>query len=237
MTWTNPWSWAHDQLVSFNLVRDRSPDDVLWCYDADPAQARTMTRQESDAAFGLPDEGTVLRVGRAGAWSFCFENWLPVGFDPGLLERLSAGTDTIHYFRNPKGGRFVKHLRDGRNVESFELGMLPAPSEEAPLGLHRAIERRAGETGEGPDPASRHRALWEVLSELVGVRLDTALVNGPLPTVLRRSGPLGPDTQGPSAHGRGLASPPPVGRAGRRGLGKPIGRLVPGKPEAPDDRA
>lgn len=103
MTSTNPWMWANEELVSFNLVRDRSPVDLLRLYDADPAAARTMTRRASDAAFRLP-EGTVLRVGRAGTWSFCCENWLAVGFDPGLLERLSVGTDTIHYFRNPKGG-------------------------------------------------------------------------------------------------------------------------------------
>ncbi|MFE7707280.1 DUF6461 domain-containing protein [Streptomyces sp. NPDC057486] len=235
MTSTNPWSWADDQLVSFNLVRDRSLVDLLRFYDADPAGARTVMRKESDAAFGLPDEGTVLRVGRAGAWSFCFENWLPVGFDPGLLERLSAGTDTIHYFRNPKGGRFVNHLRDGRDLERFELGMPPAPSEEAPLGLHRAIEQRAGEMEKGLD-YPEHRALWEVLSELVGVRLDNALVNGPLLTVLRPSGPLRYDTQGPAAHGNGPVSSPPVGGPSRRGLGRSLGPLIPWKPEVPDGR-
>ncbi|MET8115427.1 DUF6461 domain-containing protein [Streptomyces prasinus] len=234
MTSTDPWSWADDQLVSFNLVRGRSPVDLLRVYDADPAGARRMTRQESDAAFGLPDEGTVLRVGRAGVWSFCFENWLPVGFDPGLLERLSAGTDTVHYFRNPKGGRYVTHLRDGRSLERFELGMPPAPSDEVPLGLHRAFHQRTDGMKQDPDPAFRHHALCEVLSELVGVRLDSPLLNGPLLTVLRPSGPLGHATRSSAAHGNGPASPPPAGGPGRRGLGKPLGFLVPGNPDAPN---
>lgn len=179
MTSVNPWSWADDTLVCFNLTRDRAPDEVLRCYGADPSRARRMTRRETAEVLGLPEGDTVLRVGRAGAWTFCFENWMPVGFDPRLLEQLSAGTDTIHFFLNPKGGRFVRHLRDGQGVEFFELGTGPAPQGRAPLGLHRAVTERMVERS-----ADRYGALWEVLSGLTGVPLDDALVNGPLLTVL-----------------------------------------------------
>ncbi|WP_125506530.1 MULTISPECIES: DUF6461 domain-containing protein [unclassified Streptomyces] len=233
MTSTNPWMWANEELVSFNLVRDRSPVDLLRLYDADPTAARTMTRRASDAAFGWP-EGTVLRAGRAGTWSFCIENWwLAVGFDPGLLEELSVGTDTVHYFRNPKGGFFVKHLRDGRCVESFELGLRPNPFYEAPLGLHRAAEQRAVRTDQDPYTAGQRHAFWEVLSELVGVRLDSALVNGPLLTVLRPSGPLRYGAGSSPTRKKRPAPPPPVRDPSRRGLGKSLGPLIPPKPHTP----
>lgn len=102
MTSTNPWMWANEELVSFNLVRDRSPVDLLRLYDADPTAARTMTRRASDAAFGWPEE-PVLRAGRAGTWSFSIENWwLAVGFDPGLLEELSVGTNSLGPLIPPK---------------------------------------------------------------------------------------------------------------------------------------
>ncbi|WP_329558112.1 DUF6461 domain-containing protein [Streptomyces uncialis] len=214
----NRWDWACDELLSFNLIRGRSVDDVLRCYGADPSQARTLRRRESDEAFGPPhDKGTVLRAGRAGDWSFCMETWwFPAGSDLVLLRRLSEGTDAIHYFRNLKGGRSVRHVRDGRTMESFELGMEPLAEEETPLGLHRAFEQLAAQRAYGDDG---HDEIWCVLSEVTGVPLDTTLVNGPLPTIM-----LQPGT---NTHRSGEYEPP-APATGRPGLGPRIGELPSG---------
>ncbi len=177
--------WTYEDLVCFNLVRGRTPDDVLRLYEADSSQARTMTREQADEEFDSPpDIGSVLRVGLAGSWSFCLEiAWEPEGFDTGLLKRLSAGTDAIHYFRNPKGGVFVKHLRDGEILEHFDLGLPePIPGKDAPLSLAEDFRRRASTRPYGDDGFDE---IWAVLSDLTGVPLDDDLINGPLTTVLR----------------------------------------------------
>ncbi|MEE1938139.1 DUF6461 domain-containing protein [Streptomyces sp. TRM 70361] len=179
-------SWTYDELVCLNLVRGKTPGGVLRHYAAAPSQAWIMTRQQADREFGHhPDSGTVLRAGLAGSWSFCLENWEPVGFGPGILERLSSGTDAIHYLRNPQGGDLVEHLRDGDIVQSFELGVPgPLPRQAAPLGLAEAFRRGVSTRPYGDDG---YDEIWAVLSDLTGVPLDDGLVNGPLPTVLRRN--------------------------------------------------
>ncbi|MEW1654732.1 DUF6461 domain-containing protein [Streptomyces sp. NPDC093707] len=178
--------WTYEDLVCFNLTRGRTPDDVLRVYKADPSQARTMTREQADEEFDSPPSiGSVLRVGLAGSWSFCLEMaWEPVGFGPGLLKRLSAGTDAIHYFRSPNGGVFVNHLRDRELVESFELGVPESlPEEAAPLSLAEDFRRRVSARPYGDDGFDE---IWAVLSDLTGVSLDDDIIRGPLLTVLRR---------------------------------------------------
>ncbi|MEV0113269.1 hypothetical protein AB0H77_08460 [Streptomyces sp. NPDC050844] len=143
-----------------------------------------MTRAEADEEFGsTPDTGRVLRAGAAGSWSFCLETWNPVGFAPRLLDRLSAGTNAVHCFRNPKCGFFIKHLRDEHIVESFELDDPESyPSQEAPLRLAEKYRSRVSSRASG-DPG--YDGIWAVLGDLVGVPLDDELVNGALATVLR----------------------------------------------------
>ncbi|MEV0282433.1 DUF6461 domain-containing protein, partial [Streptomyces sp. NPDC050610] len=178
--------WTYEDLVCFNLVQGRTPEDVLRMYEADPAQARIMTGQQATHEFDRPPaSGSVLRVGHAGAWTFCLESaWEPEGFDPDLLEHLSAGTDAIHYFRNPKGGVFINHLRVRKVVESFELALPePLPQETAPWGLAEDFRRRASVAPKGNNG---YDEMWVILSNLTGVPLNDDLVEGPLLTVLHR---------------------------------------------------
>jgi hypothetical protein len=184
MTAVGSLRWTHEELVCFNLVRERTPDEVLRDYKVDPATADLLTRREADARFGWPPvTGRTLRAGAAGSWSFCLETWDPVGFGPKLLGRLSAGTDVVHYFRNPKGGVFVKHLRDEDIAESFELGEPQSRStQDAPLRLAERFRLRVSGRSPGDDG---HDEIWAVLSDLTGVPLDDDLITGPLATALR----------------------------------------------------
>lgn len=176
--------WTREDLICFNLVRGRTPEEVLRDYGVDPDVALTLTRTEADEEFGsIPDTGSVLRAGAAGSWSFCLETWNPVGFAPQVLGRLSSGTDAVHCFRNPKGGFFVKHLRDERIVDNFELDdPESSPSQEAPLRLAEKYRSRASGRASGDQG---YDEIWAVLGDLVGVPLNDDLIQGPLPTVLR----------------------------------------------------
>ncbi|MCX4787822.1 MULTISPECIES: DUF6461 domain-containing protein [unclassified Streptomyces] len=113
-------------------------------------------------------EGSVLRAGALGDWSFCFEDCGVMGMMPGPLSALSYGTETFSVLLGGDGMNGFAHWRDGQRTERFEPGFTIASAHEAshrgfvhdgpelkrvsgraggPLGVRGAARARKGRVG------------------------------------------------------------------------------------------
>ncbi|MEV5935054.1 DUF6461 domain-containing protein [Streptomyces sp. NPDC052079] len=218
---TRPWAWAEDPravMWCVTFTRGITPEDVLARYGADARAAQFLTRQQAgrlnDSSLA---EGSVLRVGALGAWSFCFEDYGVMGAMPGPLSALSQGRETFSVLRGGDGTNGFAHWRDGQCTERFEPGFThtkPKP----PHPWWDAVQERLDATGEeypGLVP------LLEAVVHHTGAVLDTGTLSGPLLTLRLEDSSRTPDP------------PPPHPRSSRppgRILGRPA---LPGTPPPP----
>ncbi|WP_405686427.1 DUF6461 domain-containing protein [Streptomyces sp. NBC_00057] len=133
---TRPWAWARDPhavMWCVTFARGITPEDVLARYGADARTAQFLTRQQAAHLYdsSLP-EGSVLRAGALGDWSFCFEDCGVMGMMPGPLSALSYGTETFSVLLGGDGMNGFAHWRDGQCTERFEPGFTSASGPPRP---------------------------------------------------------------------------------------------------------
>ncbi|MFJ5842290.1 DUF6461 domain-containing protein [Streptomyces shenzhenensis] len=125
-----------------------TPEEVLARYGADAHTARPLTRQQAaQLADGGLSEGSVLRAGQLGDWSFCFEDYGVMVRMPGPLSALSCGTETLSVLRGGDGMSGFAYWQDGRCAERFE----PGAAHTRPHPLHPrwdAVQARLDASGE-----------------------------------------------------------------------------------------
>ncbi|MEZ3182639.1 helix-turn-helix domain-containing protein [Streptomyces pimonensis] len=205
------------------FTRGVTPEEVLARYGADARTARLLTRQQAAQLAGMdrPD-GSVLRAGQLGDWSFCFEDYGVMGCMPGPLSALSRGTETFSVLRGGDGMNGFKCWRDGQCAEWFEPGAA-STKPRPPHPWWDAVQERLDATGEeypGLVP------VLEATAHHTGVVLDTDTLDGPLLTLRLEDSDLTPDPPtrlqvprppagvrlGPARPGPPL--PPAIGQAG-----------------------
>ncbi|WP_412180868.1 DUF6461 domain-containing protein [Streptomyces californicus] len=219
---TRPWAWAKDPHAAMwcvTFTRGITPEDVLARYGADTPTAQVLTRQQ---AAQLNDssllEGSVLRAGALGSWSFCFEDYGVMGIMPGPLSALSHRTETFSVLLGGDGMNGFAHWRDGQCTERFEPGFThtkPNP----PHPWWDAVQERLDASSE------EYPGLVPVLGAVAhytGAELDADTLNGPLLTLRLEDSSRTPDPP-PRPH---PAAPRPPGRM----LGRPA---LPGTPLPP----
>ncbi|GAA0470983.1 hypothetical protein Ade02nite_34270 [Paractinoplanes deccanensis] len=200
---SGPWGWDSELGYTITFAAGTTPRAALTAYGAGPAGLLTLTW---DQTVQRNPENSV-RAGIVGDWAFCFEY---VGYratQPGLLARLSAGTEVFSVFHG-SGKCFVHAYRDRRRWASFEPG---APrSARGPQA--RQFAEHTHHLMRSRHLCARHAAL-EMVAEHLGARVTRRVLAGPLLTAY-----LPADSH--------PASPPSMsGHASRRGLGRPIGTL------------
>ncbi|WP_236246843.1 DUF6461 domain-containing protein [Streptomyces sp. CC210A] len=185
------------------FVQDRTPREVLGAYTPRSTDASLLTLAEARQALRPPYTVSLLRAGQVGSWSFCFEDDLPEGFKPRVLQRLSTGTNVIQVIRGGDGLNTVQRLRCGRQIEFFEPVYRPTLRGDGPHILF----------GEARDAASRHPerlplyVTLAVIGQRIGGVVDLALLEGPLLTAFladsdressrpQLSAPLSPKARG-----------------------------------------
>ncbi|WP_204038206.1 DUF6461 domain-containing protein [Micromonospora qiuiae] len=210
-TTAGQWEWAEDQRLIMwcvTFTRAITAPDVLARYGADPQAARLLERDEAHPLYdATAQEGSVLRAGSFGEWSFCWEEHGIAGAMFGTCAALSEGTETLSLLRCAKGRNSFAHWRDGQCVEHFEPGMT-FTKPQSPHPWWDAIEDHLA--AQPPQRSSLISAL-EVVAAHIGAALDSRIVNGPLLTAAlltsRESpSPNWPRTTNRRPPGRRLAS-------------------------------
>ncbi|MGD9486046.1 DUF6461 domain-containing protein [Streptomyces sp. TRM70308] len=198
-----------------------TPEDVLARYGADTSAAQFFTRQHADQLHhGSLPEGSVLRAGALGDWSFCFEDNGVMGAMPGPLAALSQGTETLSVLQGGDGMNTFAQWRDGQCTEQFEPGFAhtrPAPPHPWWDTVH---ERLDASKEEHPGLAP----VLEAVADHISAVLDLHILNGPLLTLLLE------DSNRAFGPRRAGAAPQPPGRI----LGCPT---VSGPPSPPATRS
>ncbi|MFV2104759.1 DUF6461 domain-containing protein [Micromonospora sp. LOL_024] len=124
-TTAGQWAWAEDpRLVMWcvTFTRAITAPDALARYGADPQVARLLDRDQANSLYAATtQEGSVLRAGSLGMWSFCFEEHGITGAMSGTCTALSEGTETLSLLHGADGMNSFAHWRDGRRVERFEF--------------------------------------------------------------------------------------------------------------------
>lgn len=192
---TGPWAWAGDPravMWCVTITRAITPEEVLARYGADAHTARFLTRQQAThLADGDLPEGSVLRAGQMGDWSFCFEDYGVMGCMPGPLSALSRGTETFSVLRGGDGMNGFTYWREGHCEERFEpgaAGTKPRP----PHPWWDAVQERLDASGEeypGLVP------VLEATAHHTGAVLDTDTLDGPLLTLRLVDSDRTPDPQ------------------------------------------
>jgi hypothetical protein len=159
--------------------RSRAPREILSSYRADARRAQLLTRPEALSLYVPGMGGTLLRAGTLGTWGFCFEELGIEGSKPGVLRRLSSGTETISLCYTADGTSIVKHLNDGRLIEKFEPGSPHTAWAEGPLRLARHTQELINEMA---GRVNRKEAALHVTGQYVGHYLDRSTLEGKLLT-------------------------------------------------------
>ncbi|MDY7084463.1 MAG: DUF6461 domain-containing protein [Actinomycetota bacterium] len=173
------WAWAtHDDNPGFCLtfVRERDPATVADLLGGEVPQ--TMTREDTTHAYPLALPGSVLRLGAAGSWTYCYEDRAPTASRSPLCERLSVGTEVVQVLKSGDGMNIVRRLHDGATLEQFEPGPAAAPRGDHPAVLLELVNRVLTE-----HPAiSRLAAALHAAGDHVGAVVTRDDLDGPLPT-------------------------------------------------------
>jgi hypothetical protein len=181
------WTDDYHSSSCLTFVENVDPDELLRRFGVGgpdvPVRRETapLTAAEARAAEHSWTTGhlPVVRTGRAGKWSFAFEDGHHEGIRPPVLPRLSAGTRAAAlYFWGPE----LVMMQDNTVVASF-CGFLPDRlGGQEPVPLARALYR------EGVQPWDRFRSQHEQVSGLLaalcselGIEFDPAVLSGPLP--------------------------------------------------------
>ncbi|MGW0137528.1 DUF6461 domain-containing protein [Streptomyces calvus] len=194
---TGPWAWAEDpRAVTWcvTITRGITPEEVVARYGADARTAQLLTRQQAARLAGgdLP-EGSVLRAGQMGDWSFCFEDYGVMGCMSGPLSALSLDTETFSVLRGGDGMNGFAYWRDGQCAERFEPGAAdtkPRP----PRPWWDAVQERLDASGEeypGLVP------VLEATTRHTRAVLDTDTLDGPLLTLRLEDSDRIPDPRAP----------------------------------------
>ncbi|MFE7410480.1 DUF6461 domain-containing protein [Streptomyces laurentii] len=225
MTDSAAGSWlrtrTNDVMWCVTFTYGIGPEDVLARYGADPRDARLLAERDAGPLYGShhPD-GSVLRAGALGGWSFCFEDCGIMGVLPGPLTALSWRTETLALHRSAKGMSRFAHWRDGFPSEGFEPGF-PGTRGEPPHPWWDAVQARRDATGEefpGLVP------VLEAIADHTGAVLDADTLAGPLLTLRLADTLCTPDP---------VPYPLPRPRSSRRPLGRYLGPVVACRPADP----
>ncbi|MEU9576407.1 DUF6461 domain-containing protein [Streptomyces chilikensis] len=219
---TRPWAWAGNQhavMWCVTFTHGITPEEVLARYGADTRAARLLTGQQAGHLndSNLP-QGSVLRAGSLGVWSFCFEDHGVMGAMSGPLSALSQGTETFSVLRGGDGMNGFAHWRDGRCTEQFEPGFTYTRPDPPHPWWDAVQERLDASNEEYPGLAP----VLEAVAHHTGAVLDTGTLRGPLLTLRLEDSSRTPD---PQPRPRPRTSQPP---------GRLLGRLLPpGTPSPP----
>ncbi|MFF5256863.1 DUF6461 domain-containing protein [Streptomyces leeuwenhoekii] len=213
---TNPWAWANDPhavMWCVTFTRGITPEDVLDRYGADARTAQLLTRQQAAHLINSSLlEGSVLRAGALGDWSFCFEDYGVMGMMPGPLSVLSHGTETFSVMLGGDGMNSFAHWRDGQCTERFEPGFTHTKPNPPHPWWDAVQERLDVSRKECPGLVP----VLGAVAHRTGAVLDADTLNGPLLTLWLEDSSRVPD-------------PPPLPRPGAP---KPPGRML-GRPALP----
>ncbi|WP_406096346.1 DUF6461 domain-containing protein [Kitasatospora purpeofusca] len=213
--------WAERGTVPtfcLNVVRGLAADEVVAAYGADPGRLRQLSLAEADSRYPMAKGGALLRVGRLGEWTFCFEAREAEGFKPGVLARLSERSEVVSLFY-ADGMTVVERLEEGRLVERFEPGQRSPVQGSEPHTLQEGVR---AELRNSTAPSTTEAAL-RVIARHIGAEIPWATLAGPLATVVLGEAerePLAPHFAAPAADGPA----PGLGRS-LGGLDLPIGPL------------
>ncbi|WP_369015741.1 DUF6461 domain-containing protein [Streptomyces hintoniae] len=199
------WSLSRSEQFCLTLSAGKTPENILEAYGADASEARHLTYAEFFRAYEPTATSAALRVGSFGSWSFCIEFENCIGFMPGVQRKLSQSTEAFLLSRAGNAYAVVDYTVDGEIVESFEPGngVIRVPSSHDFAGrVERLTESSDGIT-----------ATLEILAEYTGHHVTTALLDGPLLSVvvptpdrstLMRNDVSRPESVDPSKTPRGL---------------------------------
>ncbi|WP_413815974.1 DUF6461 domain-containing protein [Kitasatospora purpeofusca] len=196
-----------------NVVRRLTADEVVAAYGAGPGRLRQLSLAEADSRYPMAQGGTLLRVGRLGDWTFCFEAREAEGFKPGVLARLSERSAVVSLFY-ADGMTVLERLEEGRLVERFEPGQRSPAQGSGPHTLHEDVR---AELRNSTTPSTTEAAL-RVIARHIGAEIPWATLAGPLATVV-----LDQAEREPLAPAPHFAAPAADGPA--PGLGRSLGGL------------
>ncbi|MFJ8188111.1 DUF6461 domain-containing protein [Streptomyces sp. NPDC096105] len=194
---TGPWAWAEDPravMWCVTITYGITPEEVLARYGADARTARLLTRQQAAQLAGddLP-EGSVLRAGRTGDWSFCFEDYGVMGCMSGPLSALSRGTETFSVLRGGDGMNGFAYWRDGQCTERFE----PGATGTKPRPPHPWWDAVQGRLDASSEEFPGLVPVLEATARHTRAVLDTGILDGPLLTLRLDDSDLTPAPQTP----------------------------------------
>lgn len=203
---SRPWAWAADPrtvMWCVTFTRDITHEETLSRYGADARTSELLTRQQAARlAGGDLAGGSVLRAGRIGGWSFCFEEYGVAGCMSGPLSALSRGTETFSILRGGDGMNGFAYWRDGQCAEFFE----PGAAGTEPRGPHPWWDAVQGRLDASSEEYPGLVPVLEVTARYTRAVLDTATLDGPLPTLR-----LNDEDRSPAPRSHAQASRPPDG--------------------------
>ncbi|WP_159043365.1 DUF6461 domain-containing protein [Streptomyces sp. NBRC 110028] len=213
---SSPWEWTSTiggTGFCVTFTHGKTPHEVLACYGADPGRAALHTLYESADKYEETSEGTLLRTGPLGRWTFCYEDGVPEGIKTQVLHRLSQGTDTLALFKGGDGLVTFTHFHDGNRAAQFEPGRPHTIDGDDPQHFWQAIQiARQPADNNGRPVLSIHAAL-HAIGQHIGADFDTSTLNGSMLTALL------PDTDRVP---RDITTSQPSNGPSRRSLGRAI---------------
>ncbi|MGW0825545.1 DUF6461 domain-containing protein [Streptomyces sp. NPDC002845] len=180
-----PWAWVdHADSWCVTFTRGITPEEILVRYGAAPGHARLLDREQArdiaDESRARKAEGTVLRAGSLGDWSFCFEEWGVDGTLTEVLSALSRGTETFSVLLGGDGMNVFAHWQDGKCGELFEPGE-PDAEPSPPHPWWDAVQARWETSG------ADYPGLAPVIAAVaayMGAALQDSMLDGSLLSVL-----------------------------------------------------
>ncbi|XUL86382.1 DUF6461 domain-containing protein [Streptomyces galilaeus] len=201
--------------------RNLTPEAVLERYGANPSMAENTGPADANLLIPREGDGTLLRVGELGAWSFCFESPGVEGAMPWTLAELSRETETLAYNRGAKGMDIVERWADGQPLEQFEPAVFNTlRAVGAPLLWEYTQRHPEGRGGEDVSPRRVRAVALQAIHDRVGSHVTNELLIQPLLSVWL---PLRTHQVRPAE----VAYPPRVSPASTSGLGSYLGSLPP----------
>lgn len=183
------WDWLEGSLLQAGcaliFARDVTQDRMFEAFDLDPSSARMEEEWLYD-----PDHPQV-RVGQLGGWTFAIdEHYESLELDmnrENVCKRLSAGTEVVWVYWDPKPNENFQYWADGTVVTTFEpyrafdrYGSEPDRflREMRQLGM---VTEADDDEAEGPEDDLI--AVLDLLTVALGIWLPEQVAMGPLATV------------------------------------------------------